>query len=133
MDQIAEDEEEEDIPSPAKRRETARDLNDVVGLDQENNDEEANASAISIDASGRSPSHPAHGLSREQAFLYSAAVLNRKIREYSKDAALVVANMALTRGIGAQEFMEYTEVFTRGIPKCLLVRSTGREVITVYA
>jgi len=72
-------------------------------------------------------------MTRDQAFLYSAAVLNRKIREYSSDAALVVANMALTRGIGAKEFMEYTEIFTRGVPRCLLVRSTGKEVITVYA
>uniref|UniRef100_A0A914UYK5 Solute carrier family 12 member 6 n=1 Tax=Plectus sambesii TaxID=2011161 RepID=A0A914UYK5_9BILA len=67
--------------------------------------------------------------------MHTAVRLNQKILEYSKDSQLVVLNLPRpprTR-IGLQNYMEYLEMLTEKLPRVLLVRGTGKEVITMYS
>uniref|UniRef100_A0A914W1E8 Solute carrier family 12 member 6 n=1 Tax=Plectus sambesii TaxID=2011161 RepID=A0A914W1E8_9BILA len=75
-------------------------------------------------------------LDREKAKkMHTAVRLNQKVLEYSKDSQLVVLNLPRpprTR-VGLQNYMEYLETLTEKLPRVLLVRGTGKEVITMYS
>jgi len=66
-------------------------------------------------------------------FVESAARLNAIIREHSSDASLVVASLMLSRNRDPIEFLQYTEQFCAGIPRAVLVRGTGSEVLSSVA
>uniref|UniRef100_A0A914WPA5 Solute carrier family 12 member 6 n=1 Tax=Plectus sambesii TaxID=2011161 RepID=A0A914WPA5_9BILA len=67
--------------------------------------------------------------------MHTAVRLNQKVLEYSEGSQLVVLNLPRpprTR-IGLQNYMEYLEMLTEKLPRVLLVRGTGKEVITMYS
>ncbi|KAA0158790.1 hypothetical protein FNF31_05202 [Cafeteria roenbergensis] len=79
--------------------------------------------AAEVALAGEQPAGPS-------AFVKSALRMNELIREHSSGAALVVASMMLTRDKDAEEFLQYTEAFCAGIPRAVLVRGTGQEVLS---
>uniref|UniRef100_A0A914VI20 SLC12A transporter C-terminal domain-containing protein n=1 Tax=Plectus sambesii TaxID=2011161 RepID=A0A914VI20_9BILA len=67
--------------------------------------------------------------------MHTAVRQNQKVLEYSEGSQLVVLNLPRpprTR-IGLQNYMEYLEMLTDKLPRVLLVRGTGKEVITMYS
>lgn len=67
--------------------------------------------------------------------MHTAVKLNRAIMEKSSDSKLVVINLPQPprQKQGLQNYMEYIEVLTENLNRVLLVRGTGREVITIYS
>ena len=59
--------------------------------------------------------------------------LNRLIREHSGGASLVVMSLPLKRAFPPCKFVNYTQTLTRGLQRVILVRGSGREVVTTYA
>lgn len=67
--------------------------------------------------------------------MHTAVRLNQKVLEYSEGSQLVVLNLPRpprTRD-GLPNYMEYLEMLTEKLPRVLLVRGTGKEVITMYS
>lgn len=66
--------------------------------------------------------------------MHTAVRLNQKLRENSEKSELVILNLPRPpRGrAGLHNYMEYLETLTEGLPRLLLVRGTGKEVITMY-
>lgn len=67
--------------------------------------------------------------------MHTAVRLNQKLLEYSEGSQLVVLNLPRpprTR-VGLQNYMEYLDALTEKLPRVLLVRGTGKEVITMYS
>uniref|UniRef100_A0A158RDR2 Solute carrier family 12 member 6 n=1 Tax=Hydatigena taeniaeformis TaxID=6205 RepID=A0A158RDR2_HYDTA len=67
--------------------------------------------------------------------LHSAKRLNELIVERSADAAAVLINLpALPKSPGSEfYYMEYVETLTDGLQRVILIRGSGREVITAFA
>ncbi|VDK24740.1 unnamed protein product [Taenia asiatica] len=67
--------------------------------------------------------------------LHSAKRLNELIVERSADAAAVLINLpALPKSAGSEfYYMEYVETLTDGLQRVILIRGSGREVITAFA
>eukprot|EP01041_Mallomonas_annulata_P001126 gene1126-2186_t len=66
----------------------------------------------------------------DQNRIQVALKFNALLRDKSKDAKLVVTNLPLIRKLDPQEFLAYVSVFTEHIAPVLLVRGSGKEVIT---
>ncbi|BFZ13287.1 hypothetical protein BsWGS_16326 [Bradybaena similaris] len=64
----------------------------------------------------------------------TAVRLNVQMKERSSDACLVIVNLPCVpeSSRGRANYMSFLEVLTEGLNRLLLVRGTGREVITVY-
>lgn len=96
----------------------------------------ANSTALTNQASVP-PSTPGGGSKRSKAVrrMHSAARLNELLRTYSSNADLVIVNMpTASRTAGSEyNYMDYIEALTEGLPRVLLVRGTGREVITAFS
>ncbi|VDD80511.1 unnamed protein product [Mesocestoides corti] len=67
--------------------------------------------------------------------LHSAKRLNELIVERSAEAAAVLINLpALPKSQGSEfYYMEYVETLTDGLKRIILIRGSGREVITAFA
>uniref|UniRef100_A0A8C4NKE0 Solute carrier family 12 member 7b n=1 Tax=Eptatretus burgeri TaxID=7764 RepID=A0A8C4NKE0_EPTBU len=67
--------------------------------------------------------------------MHTAVRLNEVILGKSQNAKLVLLNMpgAPSTEKGEQNYMEFLEVLTEGLERVLLVRGSGREVITIYS
>jgi len=69
--------------------------------------------------------------------MHSAVRLNQKIRERSRDAKLVLINLpsppSNLSSLAAYSYMEYVEALTEGLDRLLLMRGSGREVITIFS
>ena len=67
--------------------------------------------------------------------MHTAVRLNQNLREWSTDSQLVVLNLPKppSSRLGLHNYMEYMEVLTEGLPRVLLVRGSGREVVTMYS
>nr|CDS29060.2 solute carrier family 12 [Hymenolepis microstoma] len=67
--------------------------------------------------------------------LHSAKRLNELIVERSADAAAVLINLpALPKSPGSEfYYMEYVETLTDGLKRVVLIRGSGREVVTAFA
>lgn len=67
--------------------------------------------------------------------MHTAVKLNKAIIEKSKESQLVVINLPQPprKRLGVENYMEYIEVLTENLDRVLLVRGTGREVITIYS
>lgn len=67
--------------------------------------------------------------------MHTAVKLNAAIREQSSQADLVVLNLPRPpRGPqGLTNYMDYLEALTEGLQRVLLVRGSGKEVITIYS
>ncbi|KAM3871926.1 solute carrier family 12 member 5b [Diretmus argenteus] len=67
--------------------------------------------------------------------MHTALRLNEVIVEKSKEAKLVLLNMPgpPKNRMGDEHYMEFLEVLTEGLNRVLLVRGSGREVITIYS
>lgn len=65
----------------------------------------------------------------------AAVKLNRAIKEKSKHSRLVVMNLPRppTSKEALGNYMEYLEVMTDGLERVLLVRGSGKEVVTIYS
>ena len=74
---------------------------------------------------------PAEYASRA-ARLHSALALNSVMQQQSKDAALVVTNLFVSRSADVKTFVLESELLMRGIPRALLVRGTGGELVTSF-
>ena len=48
-------------------------------------------------------------------------------------ASLVVMSLPLKRAFPPCKFVNYTQTLTRGLQRVILVRGSGREVVTTYA
>uniref|UniRef100_A0A8C9TIG4 Solute carrier family 12 member 7 n=1 Tax=Scleropages formosus TaxID=113540 RepID=A0A8C9TIG4_SCLFO len=67
--------------------------------------------------------------------MHTAVELNKAIGSKSRGAQLVLLNMPgppKNKG-GDENYMEFLEVLMEGLPRVLLVRGSGREVITIYS
>lgn len=73
--------------------------------------------------------------SENQRKLHSATRLNELLQNHSSEADLVIVNMPTPSRSEAGEYyyMDYIEVLTEGLGRVLLVRGTGREVITAFS
>lgn len=67
--------------------------------------------------------------------MHTAVKLNEVVLEKSQDAQLVLLNMPgpPKSRQGDENYMEFLEVLTEGLNRVLLVRGSGREVITIYS
>lgn len=69
--------------------------------------------------------------------MHSAVRLNKEIRERSHDAQLVLINLPSPppkqSSLAAYSYMEYVDVLTEGLDRLLLMRGSGREVITIFS
>ncbi|CAF0943337.1 unnamed protein product [Adineta ricciae] len=69
--------------------------------------------------------------------MHSAVRLNREIAERSRDAKLVLINLpsppSKQSSLAAYSYMEYVDVLTEGLDRLLLMRGSGREVITIFS
>ncbi len=69
--------------------------------------------------------------------MHSAVRLNQQIRERSRDAKLVLINLPSPppnqSSLAAYSYMEYVDVLTEGLDRLLLMRGSGREVITIFS
>ncbi|XP_014668618.1 PREDICTED: solute carrier family 12 member 4-like [Priapulus caudatus] len=67
--------------------------------------------------------------------MHTAVKLNEAIVNKSHDAQLVILNLPgpPKHSAGEENYMEFLEVLTEGIEKVLMVRGSGREVITIYS
>ncbi|XP_025076500.1 solute carrier family 12 member 4-like isoform X4 [Pomacea canaliculata] len=67
--------------------------------------------------------------------MHTAVRLNEHIVEKSHDAQLVILNLPAPpkAPAGDENYMEFLEVLTEGIDRVVMVRGSGREVITIYS
>ncbi|XP_054434331.1 solute carrier family 12 member 7 isoform X4 [Pteronotus mesoamericanus] len=67
--------------------------------------------------------------------MHTAVKLNGVVLNKSQDAQLVLLNMPgpPKNRQGDENYMEFLEVLTEGLNRVLLVRGSGREVITIYS
>lgn len=67
--------------------------------------------------------------------MHTAVKLNEVITNRSHDAQLVILNLPgpPKQKAGEENYMEFLEVLTEGLEKVLMVRGSGREVITIYS
>ncbi|XP_008593293.1 PREDICTED: solute carrier family 12 member 7 isoform X2 [Galeopterus variegatus] len=67
--------------------------------------------------------------------MHTAVKLNGVVLSKSQDAQLVLLNMPgpPKNRQGDENYMEFLEVLTEGLNRVLLVRGSGREVITIYS
>jgi potassium/chloride transporter 4/5/6 len=69
--------------------------------------------------------------------MHSAVRLNQQIRARSHDAKLVLINLpsppSKHTSLAAYSYMEYVDVLTEGLDRLLLMRGSGREVITIFS
>ncbi|KAM8813164.1 solute carrier family 12 member 7 isoform 3-T3 [Rhynchonycteris naso] len=67
--------------------------------------------------------------------MHTAVKLNGVVLNKSQDAQLVLLNMPgpPRNQQGDENYMEFLEVLTEGLNRVLLVRGSGREVITIYS
>ncbi|CAF4626991.1 unnamed protein product [Rotaria sp. Silwood1] len=69
--------------------------------------------------------------------MHSAVRLNEQIKERSRDAKLVLINLpsppTKQSTLAAYSYMEYVDVLTEGLDRLLLMRGSGREVITIFS
>ncbi|XP_060047087.1 solute carrier family 12 member 7 isoform X2 [Erinaceus europaeus] len=67
--------------------------------------------------------------------MHTAVKLNSVILDKSQDAQLVLLNMPgpPRNRQGDENYMEFLEVLTEGLGRVLLVRGSGREVVTIYS
>ncbi|XP_036918840.1 solute carrier family 12 member 7 isoform X5 [Sturnira hondurensis] len=67
--------------------------------------------------------------------MHTAVKLNGVVLNKSQDAQLVLLNMPgpPRNRQGDENYMEFLEVLTEGLNRVLLVRGSGREVITIYS
>jgi len=68
--------------------------------------------------------------------MHSAVELNKKILEKSRDASLVLMNIPAPpkkQGLADYNYMAYLQASTEGLNRVLLVRGSGREVITIFS
>uniref|UniRef100_A0A8C8ZJK3 Solute carrier family 12 member 7 n=1 Tax=Prolemur simus TaxID=1328070 RepID=A0A8C8ZJK3_PROSS len=67
--------------------------------------------------------------------MHTAVKLNEVVLSKSQDAQLVLLNMPgpPRNRQGDENYMEFLEVLTEGLNRVLLVRGSGREVITIYS
>ncbi|KFD56445.1 hypothetical protein M514_02549 [Trichuris suis] len=75
-------------------------------------------------------------LDREKVRKMNTAMkLNEAIKEKSSDSQLIILNLPrppkMRRGL--PNYMDYLEVLTEGLERVLLVRGSGKEVITMYS
>uniref|UniRef100_A0A5K4F357 Solute carrier family 12 member 6 n=2 Tax=Schistosoma mansoni TaxID=6183 RepID=A0A5K4F357_SCHMA len=78
--------------------------------------------------------HPGR-ITRTQRRLHCAVRLNELLRTHSSESDLVIVNMpGPSRTLGSEYYyMDYIETLTDGLSRILLVRGTGREVITAFS
>lgn len=67
--------------------------------------------------------------------MHTAVRINEVIVERSHDARLILINLPgpPKRESGYENYMEYLEVLTEGLDRTVLVRGSGREVITIFS
>nr|XP_030712368.1 solute carrier family 12 member 7 isoform X1 [Globicephala melas] len=67
--------------------------------------------------------------------MHTAVKLNGVVLDKSQDAQLVLLNMPgpPRNRQGDENYMEFLEVLTEGLNRVLLVRGSGREVVTIYS
>lgn len=69
--------------------------------------------------------------------MHTSLKLNEVIRKMSSEAQLVILNLPGpprdTKMERESNYMEFLEVLTEGLERVLMVRGSGREVITIYS
>lgn len=67
--------------------------------------------------------------------MHTAVRLNQKLLEHSGQSQLVVLNLPRPpkSQIGLHNYVEYMDALTDKLERVLLVRGSGKEVITIYS
>lgn len=67
--------------------------------------------------------------------MHTAVKLNEVIVEKSHESQLVILNLPTPpkTEAGEQNYMEFLEVLTEGLDRVMMVRGSGREVVTIYS
>lgn len=98
---------------------------------KENNSPENNSQSPEVK---KPPITPDEGDVRR---MHTSLKLNEVIRKMSSEAQLVILNLPGpprdTRMERESSYMEFLEVLTEGLERVLMVRGSGREVITIYS
>ena len=68
----------------------------------------------------------------DEARVRLASAFNANLQRRSGNAELVVTNLPLMNRFPPLDFMSYVTILTKNLPRVLLLRGTGREVITKY-
>ncbi|KAM7542106.1 hypothetical protein Aperf_G00000005104 [Anoplocephala perfoliata] len=132
--------------SEGSKRQTSKDGGDEDDRSSSENSERANqrlneytfspsALQTALASGGEHPSTEGSQKKTSSRRLHSAKRLNELIVERSADAAAVLINLpALPKSPGSEfYYMEYVETLTDGLKRVILIRGTGREVITAFA
>jgi len=72
-------------------------------------------------------------VSSKENQIQTARAFNHELKKYSSLANLIVTNMPLIRSDTSSEFLSYVDEMSKGLDNVLLVRGSGKEVITTYA
>ncbi|KAH9102875.1 hypothetical protein LEN26_015438 [Aphanomyces euteiches] len=115
---------------------TVRNANEYAALTDELNDVGTPVEDVVDDKPAQKVSkHPTLETSTaaQDPRMRHASQFNQKLMEHSSDASLVVINLPRLIGVPPLHFMHYVEALTEKLPATLLIRGSGREVVTLQA
>ena len=114
-------------------------LGEQFGADMGNDDNDDHTDDLTLDtkASGHIDSIDAQSglqeIHAKQERLKNASGLNEMMRLHSSCSNLVITNMPQIQSQYACDFFDYVDTLCDGLDNCLLIRGSGKEVITNYA
>jgi len=114
-------------------------LGEQFGVDMGNDDNGGDTDDLTLNtkASDHSDINDAKSGLREihakQERLKNASALNEMMRLHSSCSNLVITNMPQIQSQYSCDFFDYVDTMCDGLDNCLLIRGSGKEVITNYA
>jgi hypothetical protein len=66
-------------------------------------------------------------------FMHTSVKLNKYFMKNSKDSALVFCSLPTpTKSQSSADYLEYLDALCEGLPRVVLVKGSGMEVVTAY-
>lgn len=70
---------------------------------------------------------------KKAEFMNTSVKLNNVFKQYSKDAAIIFCSLPTPiRGQSSWDYFEYLEALTSDLPRFVLIKGSGMEVVTAY-